>query len=132
MEEISVSWTGEELRFVGHRGPHETTIDGGGGAGPSPVALLLEAAAACMAIDVVDILRKGRQDLESLSVRTLARRREDPPRHVTWIRFEYELAGDVDRTKAERAVKLSLEKYCSVFHSLRKDLEVETHIEIAD
>jgi putative redox protein len=109
MEEVSVTWTGEDLRFVGHRGAHETPIDSGGGTGPNPVALMLEAAAACMAIDVVDILRKGRQGLEALSVRTLARRRDEPPRYVTWIRFEFELSGDVDSAKAERAVALSLE-----------------------
>jgi len=130
MEEVSVVWTGEGLRFVGHRKEHETAIDGNGAAAPNPVALMLEAAAACMAIDVVDILSKGRQDVRDLAVRTLARRQEKPPRYVTWIRFEYELAGDVDPAKAERAVALSLEKYCSVFHSLRKDLEVETAIRI--
>ena len=130
MEEVSVIWTGEGLEFTGRRAEHETPIDGDGRTGPNPVALMLEAAAACMAIDVVDILLKGRQDLRDLSVRTLARRMDEPPRYVTWIRFEYELSGDVDPAKADRAVALSLEKYCSVFHSLRKDLEVETDIRI--
>jgi len=129
-EDVSVRWTGEGFGFVGHLREHETTIDGDGVHGPNPVSLLLEAIAACMAIDVVDILVKGRQEVRDLAVRTLARRMETPPRYVTSLRFEYEVVGEVQEAKAERAVALSLERYCSVFHSLRKDIEVETHIRI--
>ena len=128
MEEVSITWQGEGLRFTGARGGHKTAIDGDAGIGPSPVALLLESVASCMAIDVVDILHKGRQGLTGLSVRTLAKRREEPPRYVWWLRLEFEIAGDVDEAKAERAVQLAFDRYCSVFHSLRKDLEVESEV----
>ena len=128
MEEISITWQGEGLRFTGSRGKHETVIDGGAEMGPSPVALLLESIAACMAIDVLDILQKGRQRPTGLTVRTLAKRNEEPPRYVRWLRLEFEVAGDVEREKAERAVRLSFDRYCSVFHSLRQDLEVESEI----
>lgn len=131
MEEVSLVWTGEGLQFTGHRGAHETPIDGKAASGPNPVALLLEATGACMGIDVVDILKKGRQGLEGLDLRVLAERMDDPPRYVRKIRFEFEITGDVDEAKAERAVQLSLDRYCSVFHSLRKDLEVETAITIS-
>ena len=128
MEEVSVVWTGEGLQFTGHRGEHQTPIDGRALSGPNPVALLLEATAACMGIDVVDILKKGRQELEGLDLRILAERMDDPPRFVRKIRFEFEISGDVAEAKAERAVQLSLDRYCSVFHSLRQDIEVETAI----
>jgi len=128
MEEISITWQGEGLRFTGSRGAHETPIDGDGEIGPNPVALLLESVAACMAIDVVDILQKGRQGLAGLRVRTLAKRREEPPRYVWWLRLEFEVGGEVEKPKAERAVQLAFERYCSVFHSLRKDLEVESAV----
>jgi len=131
MEEVSVEWEGEGLQFTGHRGDHVTPIDGSAETGPNPVALLLESTGACMAIDVVDILKKGRQDLRGLSLRVLARRMDDPPRYVKWIRFEFEVSGDVEEAKAERAVQLSFDKYCSVFHSLRTDLEVESDITFA-
>ena len=130
MEEVRVEWQRDGLRFTGHRDDHVTPIDGRAESGPNPVALLLEAVGSCMAIDVVDILKKGRQDLTGLSLRVLARRMDDPPRYVTWARFEFEIAGDVERAKAERAVQLSFEKYCSVFHSLRKDLEVESEVSL--
>jgi len=128
MEEVSITWQGEGLRFTGLRGGQETPIDGDGKVGPNPVALLLESVAACMAIDVVDILRKGRQGLTGLNVRTLAKRREEPPRYVRWLRLEFEIAGDVEESKARRAVDLAFDRYCSVFHSLRKDLEVESEV----
>lgn len=128
MEEIAITWQGEGLRFIGSRGKHETVIDGDSEIGPGPVTLLLESVAACMAIDVLDILQKGRQHLTGLTVRTLAKRREEPPRYVWWLRLEFEIAGDVERVKAERAVRLSFDRYCSVFHSLRQDLEVESEI----
>ncbi|MFV1987579.1 MAG: OsmC family protein [Gemmatimonadota bacterium] len=128
MEEISVEWAGRGLEFIGRLGPHETVIDGGAESGPSPVALLLESTAACMAIDVVDILGKGRQNLEGLRLKILAKRMDAPPRYVRAMRFEFEIAGEVEEAKAERAVQLSFEKYCSVFHSLRPDIEVESAI----
>ncbi|MDX1393537.1 MAG: OsmC family protein [Gemmatimonadota bacterium] len=130
MARVSVEWEGEGFRFAGRSGEHETAIDGDGGTGPSPVSLLLEATAACMAIDVVDILTKGRQEPRSLVATVHAARMDDPPRYVRAMRLEFEIGGDVDRVKAERAVALSFEKYCSVFHSLRDDIEVESEIRL--
>jgi len=128
MEEISVEWAGHGLAFTGRLGPHETAIDGDAGSGPSPVALLLESTAACMAIDVVDIPGKGRQNLEGLRLTILAKRMDAPPRYVRAMHFQFEIAGEVEAAKAERAVQLSFDKYCSVFHSLRTDIEVESTI----
>jgi putative redox protein len=128
MEDISVVWEGEGLRFTGVHGEHETPIDGSQETGPNPVALLLEATAACMAIDVVDILTKGREGFDGVKLTVLAERMVDPPRYVRWLKFEFEISGRVTEGKAERAVQLSFDKYCSVFHSLRRDIEVESSI----
>jgi len=128
MEQVSITWQGDGLRFTGLRGGQETAIDGHGEVGPNPVALLLESVAACMAIDVVDILQKGRQGLTGLDVRTLAKRRDTSPRYVWWLRLEFEIAGEVDEGKARRAVQLAFDRYCSVLHSLRQDLEVESEV----
>lgn len=123
-DEIQLEWTGD-LRFTAERAGFATAIDGDEEAAPSPVGLLIEAVAACAAIDVVLILKKGRQDLTGLSVSTRATRAETLPRYITRLRFEFRLLGDVDEAKARRAVRLSFEKYCSVYHSLRKDIELE-------
>lgn len=128
-EMVRLEWTGEES-FTGYRDGHETVIDGNAKVGPNPVALLLESISACAAVDVAMILEKGRQPLERLSVTTRASRMEDPPRYLRRLVFEFVIGGEVDEAKARRAVMLSFEKYCSVFHSLRKDIDLEWSIEM--
>ena len=126
---ISLNWT-EELRFEGRSDGGLVAIDGNGMHGTTPVDLLLEAVAACTAADVVDILKKGRQELVSMTVECTGERRDEAPKYVKRLQLVFRMAGDVDEAKAQRAVDLSLEKYCSVFHSLRMDLAVDTEIRI--
>lgn len=126
---ISLTWT-EELRFEGRSDGGVVAIDGDGMHGTTPVNLLLESVAACTAADVVDILKKSRQELRSLTVECSGERRDDAPKYVKRLHMLFRMAGDIDAAKAQRAVDLSLEKYCSVFHSLRMDLAVDTDIEI--
>ena len=126
-EEIHLEWTGD-LAFTAERAGFETPIDGDQRTAPSPVGLLLEAVAACVAIDIVLILQKGRQDLTGLSVAVGATRAETSPRYLKRLHFEFRVAGDVDEAKARRAVMLSFERYCSVYHSLREDIELEWNL----
>ncbi|MDP2482975.1 MAG: OsmC family protein, partial [Candidatus Palauibacterales bacterium] len=121
---IQLVWKGD-FRFDGTaRGGSVTAIDGNSQAGTSPVDLLLKSVGSCAAIDVVDILKKSRQDVQGMAVEVEATRREEPPRYVKRLEFRFRIKGDVDQRKAERAVDLSLEKYCSVFHTLRMDITV--------
>ncbi|MFQ5747620.1 MAG: OsmC family protein [Gemmatimonadota bacterium] len=124
---VTVRWVGD-LRFEGRSGDAITAIDGDGEAGPSPVSLLLESVAACTGADVVDILRKGREKVEELAVEVVAMRQTGHPRYVKRLELTFRIRGDVPRRKAERAIDLSLEKYCSVFHSLRKDLALDVEL----
>lgn len=127
---VALRWT-EGMRFEAETGAGVVSaVDGDGRAGPSPMLVLLEAIGGCSAADVVDILRKGRQPLEGLEVEVGGERRDEPPRRYTRLRLVYRIRGEVDRSKAERAVSLSLEKYCSVFHSLAPDLRKATEVEI--
>ena len=105
-------------------------IDGNSKAGPSPVALMLESVAACVGTDVVDILRKGRQELKGLTVEVDAERRSEHPRWVKAIFFKFFIEGDVSPAKAQRAVDPALEKYCSVFHTFRKDMALEVNVTV--
>ena len=104
------------------------TLDGERNEGFSPVDALLASLGACMGIDVVIILEKMRTGFEGLRVSVEGTRMEEPPRYFTHVRLYFEIKGPVPRDKAQRAVDLSLEKYCSVFHSLRKDLVVDAEI----
>jgi putative redox protein len=86
---------------------------------------LLLAAAACSGSDVVVILEKMRVKLEAFSIEVEGTRREEDPRRYVAIHLDYRLRGDgLDPAKARRAIDLSLEKYCSVVHSLAADIAI--------
>jgi putative redox protein len=129
MQSVYLEWKGE-FRFEARADEVRTSIDGDGQAGPSPVNLLLESVGACTAIDVVDILQKGRQEIRGMHVEVGAERRSETPRAVTSLFMKFRIEGNVDLPRAQRAVDLSLEKYCSVFHSLRMDVSIDTEVEV--
>lgn len=127
---VTVTWN-EAMRFEARTEEGAvTSVDGKGGLSPSPMLLLLEALGGCMGIDVVEILRKGRHGVGALSVEVEGKRREEPPRRYTEVTLRFRIRGDVDREAAERAVELSRERYCSVLHTLREDLAVETEVSL--
>lgn len=132
---VRLAWMGERLRFEGGgTQPHTPAIvvDGDGELGPSPMITLLLAAAGCSGSDVVLILKKMRVDLQSLSIEVTGTRREKEPRRYMAIRFRFLMAGTgLDRSKAERAVQLSVEKYCSVLATLAPDVTVEHEVVLA-
>ncbi len=131
-KEIRLSWTGSGLVFDGGpAGGPQLVLDGDSATGPSPMDLVLAAAAGCMAIDVRAILEKGRVHLDALDVEAQGERAEEPPRCYTALRFVVRVAGvpPTQRSKVERAIQLSREKYCSVLFSLRRDIPVEIVLE---
>jgi putative redox protein len=121
----TVVWQ-QGLRFTGGepRGP-AITVDGDNVMGPGPMLTLLLAAAACSGSDVVLILEKMRVNLRGLRIEVAGTRREEEPRRYVAIHLDYHLGGEgIDPVKARRAIDLSLEKYCSVIHSLAPDITV--------
>jgi putative redox protein len=122
-KQIVLTWH-EGLRFSGGEpsGP-SIVIDGDNTAGPGPMLTLLLAAAACSGSDVVVILEKMRITLQELHVEAAGVRREAEPRRYQSIHLNYRMRGTgLDEAKARRAIDLSLEKYCSVVHSLAPDI----------
>ena len=125
----TLTWQGD-LRFHAAT-PHSSIIlDSESTAGPSPPEALAMALAGCMAIDVADIVIKGRHTLKSLEVRLLGQRREEPPRHFVSFTLHFALTGSVPAHAVERAIQLSRDKYCSVWHSLRQDIDLLTSFEV--
>jgi putative redox protein len=114
------------LRFAGgESGGPAITVDGDNVMGPGPMLTLLFAAAACSGSDVVLILEKMRVRLRELRIEVAGTRREEEPRRYVAIHLDYHLGGQgIDPMKARRAIDLSLEKYCSVIHSLAPDIAV--------
>jgi putative redox protein len=130
---VRLDWIGEGLRFHANgTEPAAPTveIDPDSQAGPSPMLTLLIAAGGCTGADVVAILEKMKVGLESLSVDVVGTRRDEHPKRYEALKFSFRMSGrELEMAKAERAVQLSLEKYCSVVHSLAPHIEVEHEIE---
>lgn len=94
--------------------------------------LLVLAAASCSAYDVVEILTKQREPMEGFKVVCESEQMKEPPFSFTNIQMHYQVKGDVDPKKLEKAIGLSREKYCSVINSLRPEMKVTTSSEIVD
>jgi len=127
-----VKWIGE-LRFVatgpsGHAMPMDS--DRKSNTAPGPMELLLLALGACTATDVVIVLEKKRQKLESLEVVCSGERTAEPPEVWTKMELVYRLRGKLDEAAVKKAIELSEEKYCSVAAMLRKTAEIAWRYEI--
>jgi len=96
-----------------------------------PMQLLLMAHASCSAIDVVHLLKKMRQPLTDIRVEANGDRMPDEvPSVFRKIHLHYILTGDLDEKSAEKAIRLSTEKYCSVGAMLSKTAEINWTFEI--
>ncbi|MDH4347347.1 MAG: OsmC family protein [Gemmatimonadota bacterium] len=127
IRQATMTWVRDMVFEGGAPGGPVGTLDGDGAAGPSPVTGLLMAVAGCTGSDVVSILAKMRVSLTRLTIEVIGTRRDDHPRRFVNLHLVFDLAGDgLDETKARRAIELSLDKYCSVIHSLAPDITV-TH-----
>ena len=125
----SLTWS-DALQFSGSVGSQTTILDSDGKAGLSPVQALALAIAGCMAMDVVDIVRKGRHRLAGLEVTFTGDRAETPPRRFTHVQLHFIVRGAVPHNAVARAIALSREKYCSVSNSLRPDMAFDTSFEV--
>lgn len=92
--------------------------------------MLLMALGACTATDVVSVLAKKRQKLESLEVFVSGERAPEPPMVWTKLEIVYKLRGQLEEHAVKHAIDLSEEKYCSVAATLRKTASVAFRYEI--
>lgn len=99
--------------------------------GASPMDLLLRGIAGCSSIDIVMILRKQNHELEDLQVEVDGYREDGAiPNVFKKIHLDFILKGDVPAAKVERAVKLSMDKYCSVSKMLEKAAEISYSVKL--
>ena len=127
---IELVWE-RELVFAGQSGPASMVLDSAGEAGPSPVQALAFALAGCMGMDVVHILKKGRFDLRGLRLVLTGERAPDNPHRFTSITLDVSVTGPVPKDQIQRAIDLSHERYCSVWHSMRQDIAFETRFTVS-
>ena len=100
--------------------------------GVTPMEALLMAAGGCSGLDIVSILAKMRQPLVGLEINVFGQRCEDHPKYFKNIRLEYIFQGKLEPPKVERAIELSLEKYCSVINNLAPKTNMEYEYSIED
>ena len=93
---------------------------GGEELGARPMQLILMGLGGCTSMDVLSILKKMREEVKSYKVTVDAERATDHPMVFTKIHVHYILEGDVKKENVEKAIALSMDKYCSVTHMLNK------------
>ena len=138
MQTASVRWLSHE-KFLGqtpsgHSVPFDS--DRSSNSAPGPMEMLLVALGACTATDVVSILAKKRQQLDSLEIVVSGERAASPP--AVWVKLEllYKLSGrnssggPLDEKAVRDAIALSKEKYCSVSATLAKSAQISFRHEI--
>ena len=125
---------GTQRQFVAsdNRGHHLLIDDAAGNTGPKPIELIAIGLAGCTAFDVVNILRKKRQDVTAYDVNVEADQRQEPPNIFTKVRIRHVVTGaDVSEEAVKAAIHLSESKYCSVSAMLAASgAEIETTYEI--
>src|SRR5687768_7654464 len=104
----------------GHETMFDTSVKGGGlGTAPSPVEHMLEAAGACMIMDIVPMLRKRQKNVIGLSVELSGVRREEHPRIFTSVHMIFRLTSpDASKEELDYCIKLSDEQYCSITNTI--------------
>ena len=98
-------------------------VDSAGAAGPSPVEALGLALAGCMSIDVAHMLARGRHSPRAIRSRLVGDRAPEDPHRFLRVTLHFTIEGDVPADVVARAIRLSREKYCSVWHSMRQDID---------
>jgi putative redox protein len=124
-----LTWQGD-LRFAARTRGFDLAIDGNTRQAPSPMHALAVGLAGCMAIDLVDIITKGRHELRALRATFTGLRAPEPPKRFEEITLHYVITGSVPASAIERAIALSREKYCSVWHSMRQDIDLRVTYEV--
>jgi putative redox protein len=132
MQTASVKWIGEQKFVAFSPSGHALTFDSDreSNKAPGPMEFLLMALGACTATDVVIVLEKKRQKLESLEVICSGERATEPPTVWTTLEILYRLRGALDDAAVKHAIQLSEDKYCGVAAMLKKTAKLTWRYEI--
>jgi len=131
MEHQTLCTYNEGMQFDIAINQHHFTIDanienGGANVGPSPKPLLLASLAGCTAMDVVSLLKKMHVNFSDFKVETIAPLTDEHPKVYEYIQLNYHiLIDETDKPKMEKAVALSIDKYCGVYAMLSKALMIK-------
>jgi putative redox protein len=128
---VSLHWNPEEQFVLNDNDDHRIVLSKPNGVSPSdllPMALI-----GCTSYDVVEILKKQRQELHQLNITAEAVQDDDPPWRFRKIHIHYQVAGKgIDADKVRKAIEISEGKYCSVYATLRDAIEITHDVEVVE
>lgn len=126
---VSARWTGESLNFVGEDVKGNQVRMGEDDISPSQMVLL--GLAGCTGMDVISILQKKQQAVTGLEVEVTGYQPDTYPKPYQTVEVKYIITGvNVDPRAVERAIQLSVEKYCVVSQTLQQQVALQTSFEV--
>ena len=128
---VELIWE-HDLVLAGKSGDVRLTLDSDSADGASPMQALAFALAACMGMDVVHVIKKGRHELRGLRADFTGTRSNETPHRFTSVRLHFTVTGNVADEVVARAIQLSRDKYCSVWHSMREDIQFDTTFTVSE
>lgn len=134
MINITTIWKGK-MQFESTNPSGETLFinagaeNGGEGEGYRPKALMLSAIAGCSGLDVASLIAKMKLDVDDFKIETIANLTEEHPKIYDAVTLEYHFYGNnLNEAKLQRAVDLSVEKYCGVMEMFRQFAKIEIKV----
>ena len=128
---VTTTWKGK-MQFESTNPSGETFLinaaaeHGGEGAGLRPKAMMLSALAGCSGLDVASLIEKMKLDVTDFKIETIANLTEEHPKVYDAVTVEYHFYGNnLNEAKLQRAVDLSVEKYCGVMEMFRQFAKIE-------
>jgi len=134
---VNVEWH-KNMHFVSNVNGIEIHLDadeaaGGENLGPRPKPLILTALGGCTGMDIVSILKKMQVEIEYFNVKVEGVSEDEHPKRYTSMHLIYEIkAGNLSKDKLEKAISLSIEKYCSVRATLAPAVQITYEYLIRD
>jgi putative redox protein len=137
LQELVLNWD-KNMCFSSNIDGHYLTIDaadefGGENKGPRPKKMLLLALAGCTAMDVVSLMKKMRVDFSGFKIEVESELADDHPKRYNSITLVYSVnSSEIFRENIEKAIKLSEEKYCGVWASLKDSIKIDYKLKIIE
>ena len=128
---ITTKWKGGMAFESNNPSGLTLTIDagpenGGDGAGFRPKALMLSSLAGCSGLDVASLIQKMKLEVDTFHIETIGNLTDEHPKYYDTVKIEYHFYGtDLNEAKLQRAVDLSIEKYCGVMEMFRRFAELD-------
>ena len=131
---ITTKWAGKMALESNNPSGHDLRMDAGPdddgeSSGYRPKALMLSSLAGCSGLDVASLIKKMKLEVVDFHIETIGELTEEHPKYYHKVKIEYHFHGaDLNEAKLQKAVDLSVEKYCGVMEMFRRfaELEIET------